>query len=110
VFPNFMLNVLPGRLQTNLVLPLAADRCRVVFRYYYDDVSSDAARRKIDADVAFSDGVQREDLEICERVQVGLGSRAYDRGRFSPDFEAAVHHFQRLLKDCYRTWLEGAAR
>jgi choline monooxygenase len=107
VFPNFMLNILPGRLQTNVVEPVAHDRCRVIFRYYYDDVASPAARQKIDDDLAYSDRVQAEDIEICERVQVGLQSRVYDRGRFSVEFEAGVYHFQQLLKQSYRAWLAG---
>src|SRR5439155_1156754 len=44
VFPNLMLNVVPGRLQSNVVVPVAPDRCKVIFRYYYDDVTSAAAR------------------------------------------------------------------
>ena len=104
VFPNLMLNVVPGRLQSNVVIPTAPDRCKVVFRYYYDDVASAAARERIEADIAFSDRVQTEDAEICERVQQGLGSRAYDRGRFSVRFEEGVYHFQNLLKQAYRTW------
>ena len=40
LFPNMTLNILPGRLQTNIILPLAPDRCRVVFDYYYTDVTS----------------------------------------------------------------------
>ena len=110
VFPNFMLNVLPGRLQTNVVVPLAPDRCRVVFRYYYDDVSSAAARERIDADLAFSDHVQQEDMEICARVQLGISSRAYQRGRFSPTFEEGVYRFQCLLKEAYREWLIESPR
>lgn len=105
IYPNFMLNILPGRLQTNLVIPVAPDRCRVVFRYFYADVDSAAARKLIDDDVAYADRVQAEDIEICERVQEGLASRAYDRGRFSVPFEGGVHHFQNLLRRAYRDWL-----
>ncbi len=103
VFPNFMLNILPGRLQTNLVLPDGHDRCRVIFQYFHE--APDAAR--IDADLAYSDGVQAEDASICARVQQGLGSRAYDTGRFSVKYEAGVHHFQELVREAYRTGLEG---
>lgn len=110
IFPNFMLNILPGRLQTNLVTPLAPDRCRVTFRYFYDDVESDGARRRIDEDVAYSDAVQAEDADICARVQQGLASRAYDRGRFSVKYEAGVHHFQELVKGAYRAGLERSSR
>lgn len=102
LFPNFMLNILPGRLQTNLVLPEGADRCRVIFQYFHDEVDSPAARQRIEADVAYSDGVQAEDAEICALVQRGLGSRSYDRGRFSVRYEAGVHHFQELLREHYR--------
>lgn len=31
-------------------------------------------------------------------VQLGLASRGYDRGRFSVEAEAGVHHFPSLLK------------
>ncbi|MDH4042979.1 MAG: aromatic ring-hydroxylating dioxygenase subunit alpha [Gemmatimonadota bacterium] len=106
-FPNVMLNILPGRLQTNVVVPLAPDRCRIEFRYYYAEVESAAARRVIEDDLAFSDAVQAEDLEICERVQEGLESGVYDRGRFSPEMETAVHHFQSLLKRAFRQRLES---
>ena len=105
VFPNLMLNVVPGRLQLNIVIPVAADHCRVVFRYYYDDPEATGARERIETDVTFSDRVQQEDAEICERVQRGLRSRAYDRGRFSVRFEEGVHHFQQLLKRAYRDHL-----
>jgi choline monooxygenase len=107
IFPNFMLNILPGRLQTNLVLPDGHDRCRVIFQYFYDDVSGSAAERRIEEDLAYSDAVQQEDIMICERVQQGLASQAYDRGRFSVKYEAGVHHFQELVRAAYR---EGTAR
>ena len=102
VFPNFMMNILPGRLQTNLVLPLAHNRCRVVFDYYYDDIASQEALRRIEDDIAYSDRVQHEDIEICELVQRGLESVAYDTGRFSPEMEEGVYHFQCLLKKAYK--------
>ncbi len=47
--------------------------------------------------IAFSDEVQREDMEICRAVQQGLQSGVYDRGRFSVKRENGVHHFQQLV-------------
>jgi choline monooxygenase len=102
VFPNFMLNILPGRLQTNVIVPLAHNRTRVIFDYFYDDVDSPAAKKIIADDIEYSDRVQKEDMEICEHVQKGLESRAYDRGRFSVKCEQGVYHFQTLLKEFYR--------
>ena len=110
IFPNLMLNILPGRLQTNVVLPLTHERCIVLFEYYYDDVRSDAAKRLIEEDVQYSDRIQEEDAHICAHVQKGLASRAYTRGRFSAECEQGVHHFQGLLKEHYKRWfnaLEG---
>jgi len=101
-----MLNVLPHRIQANLVLPDGPDRCRVIFWYYYDEPGAPGRDAQIDADLDYSDVVQREDREICERVQHGLRSRAYDRGRFSVEMESGVHHFQTLLKQAYRRFFE----
>jgi choline monooxygenase len=106
VFPNFMLNILPGRLQTNIVVPTGPESCRVIFDYFYDDVESEAGRSRAADDMAFAHEVQGEDIEICERVQRGLASRAYDRGRFSVRFEAGVHWFQRRLGEAYGEWIE----
>jgi len=102
VFPNFMLNILPGRLQTNIIVPLAHNRTLTIFDYYYDDVESPGAQKMIEADIAYSDRIQREDIEICEHVQRGLASKAYHRGRFSVKCEQGVYHFQQLLKNLYR--------
>jgi len=111
VFPNLMLNILPGRLQVNRVDQAAANACSVVFDYYYGELGSPAAGRiaadRVAADRAFSDRVQAEDIEICEHVQRGLQSNAYDRGRFSYDLEAGVHHFQSVLKNAYRDELHA---
>ena len=99
LWPNTMLNILPGRVQTNRVLPLAGNRCRVEFDFYYP-IDGDATRRERDLD--FSDLVQREDIDICECVQRGLASGSYVAGRLNPKRESGVHHFHELLREAYR--------
>ncbi|MBI1803046.1 MAG: aromatic ring-hydroxylating dioxygenase subunit alpha [Ignavibacteriae bacterium] len=106
LFPNFMLNILPGRLQTNIVLPLSHNRCRIIFDYYYDDIASPGALRLIENDIAYSDKIQQEDMEICGHVQHGIESVAYDKGRFSVEMEQGVYHFQCMLKKAYRQIVE----
>jgi choline monooxygenase len=101
IWPNTMLNILPGRLQTNRVLPLAAGRCRVEFEYYYPPQLGDVAASH-QRDHAFSDLVQREDVAICEHVQRGLASGSYIAGRLNPRRENGVHHFHELLRAAYR--------
>ena len=100
LWPNTMLNILPGRLQTNRVVPLAADRCRVEFDSYYAPGDDSAARQQ--ADREFSDEVQGEDIAICEEVQRGLASGSYHAGRLNPLRESGVHHFHELLRASYR--------
>jgi choline monooxygenase len=103
LYPNTMLNILPGRLQTNRVLPLGADRCRVEFDFFYAPVEDETAEDRKARDLAFSDEVQIEDVTICEEVQRGLASGSYEAGRLNPLRENAVHHFQELLRAAYRT-------
>ncbi|HUR39712.1 MAG TPA: aromatic ring-hydroxylating dioxygenase subunit alpha [Verrucomicrobiae bacterium] len=99
VYPNIMLNCLPGRLQTNRVLPLNAERCRIDFDYYYAQ-GADPVRGE--QDQGFSDEVQAEDAQICAAVQKGLASGSYVPGRLNPKRESGVHHFHELLREAYR--------
>jgi choline monooxygenase len=96
VYPNFMINVYEEVMDTNLVLPIATDSCLVQFDFYFADVSE--GRRAYNAEsVAVSERVQVEDVDICESVQRGLRSRAYEAGRLSVRREAGEHLFHRLL-------------
>jgi choline monooxygenase len=102
IYPNIMLNILPGRMQTNRVIALSADRCRVEFDFYYPPDDSEAAAARREQDLLFSDEVQREDIAICEHVQRGLNSGSYVAGRLNPTRESGVHHFHELLRAAYR--------
>jgi choline monooxygenase len=100
LFPNVMLNVYLGQMQTNVVLPNGHDRCTVVFEWYAAyppaDAATDPSWTKL---LAFSDEIQIEDIEICEVVQRNLRSRIYDRGRYCARRENGVHHFHSLLHE-----------
>ena len=96
IYPNFMINIYEGVMDTNLVLPFGPDKCRVIFDFYFSDVSS-AREEQNNASIATSEKVQDEDVAICESVQKGLASRAYGAGRLSVKREAGEHLFHRLL-------------
>ncbi len=101
LYPNLMLNWYEGYLDTNLVVPLGIDRCRVVFDFYFaPDSDADHNARS----VAIANRVQEEDIGVCESVQRGLHSRAYETGRLSVRREAGEHLFHRLL---HRQMLAG---
>ena len=95
-YPNFMINLYAGYMDTNLVLPDGVDRCKVIFDFYFDDVS-EAAAEKNRQSIAVGERVNDEDVGICESVQRGLHSRAYQAGRLSVRREAGEHLFHRLL-------------
>src|ERR1700674_4591525 len=94
--PNFMFNCYEGYLDTNLVILVDVDHCRVIFDYYFSDVS-EAGRAYNEQSVSVGNQVQDEDLGICEAVQRGLKSRAYGAGRLSARREAGEQLFHQLL-------------
>src|SRR5712671_1569086 len=96
LYPNFMMNYYDGVLDTNLVRPLDVDHTEVIFDFYFADIS-ESARERNRASISVGDRIQQEDLDICESVQRGLGSRAYQAGRLSVRREAGEHLFHRLL-------------
>jgi choline monooxygenase len=93
LYPNFMINIYDGVMDTNLVLPLAQDKCLVIFDFYFGESTAEYKAES----VAVSDRVQMEDVDICESVQRGLGSRAYGPGRLSVRRETGEHLFHCLL-------------
>jgi len=96
-YPNFMINCYAGYMDTNLVIPVDVDHCRVIFDFYFGEVATEPARKYNAESIAVGDRVQSEDLGICEAVQRGLKSRAYGAGRLSVRREAGEHLFHRLL-------------
>ena len=92
-----MLNRYGPCLDTNLVVPLGPDRCRVDYEFYFEQTEGEDEQRFIEQSIAQSDVTQREDAAICESVQRGLRSESYDRGRYAPTVENGEHHFHKLL-------------
>lgn len=93
LFPNIMMNFYPWGLSLNIVIPLELERTKVHFlNYVWDE-----RKRSIGAGSAI-DRVERQDEDIVEKVQKGVKSRFYRRGRYSPEWERGVHQFHRLLE------------
>ena len=96
IYPNLMINVYDGVMDTNLVSPRGIDKTEVIFDYYFADVSERARKHNL-ASIAVSEQIQAEDVAICESVQRGLNSRSYSTGRLSVRREAGEHLFHKLL-------------
>ncbi|KAG7545672.1 Aromatic-ring-hydroxylating dioxygenase alpha subunit C-terminal domain [Arabidopsis suecica] len=95
VYPNFMINRYGPWMDTNLVLPLGPRKCKVVFDYFLDPSLKDD-EAFIKRSLEESERVQIEDVVLCESVQRGLESQAYDKGRYAL-VEKPMHHFHCLL-------------
>ena len=79
--------------RTNVIVPLGPTRTLTLFEWYFREPDAPSVRERISETIAFSDEIQREDIDICEAVQRGLRSTTYDNGRYSPSRENGVHHF-----------------
>ncbi len=109
LYPNFMINIYEGVMDTNLVLPLGQDRCLVIFDFFFGDTSPEREQYNRES-VEVSDRVQAEDVDICESVQRGLHSRAYGAGRLSVRRETGEHLFHRLLAADLKRSLVASSR
>lgn len=97
MFPNTAINKYGPWIDVHTVLPRSPSTCTVIFDYFLQQqtratLSADA----IAAQLRASCDVQQEDIDICERVQVGLSSGGYQPGRYGGP-ECASHHFHTLL-------------
>jgi choline monooxygenase len=96
VFPNFMVNLYAGAMDTNVVFPLGPERCAVSIDFYVAPNGAPSLDFAADS-VKVGHRIQLEDVGVCEDVQRGLNSRSYDTGRYSVRRELGVFHFHKLL-------------
>jgi choline monooxygenase len=99
LFPNTMFNIYQDNLSSNVVLPLGPERTLTIFEWFFAEPGTGEGWESMQQTIAFSDEIQQEDIVLCEQVQRGLRSRAYDTGRFSARRENGVHHFQSLVRE-----------
>jgi len=97
IFPNFMINIYPDNLQANIIVPLGPDKTLTIFEWFFHGPGTGEGWESLQQSISFSDQVQKEDMEICGSVQLGLKSKTYTHGRFSVRRENGVHHFHQLL-------------
>jgi choline monooxygenase len=97
IYPNLMINRYGSFMDTNLVVPINENNCIVHMDYYYDPKST---TKQLEEDSRKdSHRVQEEDIYLCENVQRGLESQAYDSGRYVPTVEHAMYDFHKNLFD-----------
>ena len=101
LFPGTALVVLPNHAFVLFNRPVAANRTveTAVLLAHPESVDDPGAEDGIEQLAKFWDLVNRQDLEIVERVQEGLENPAYRGGRMCFRFEEPLHRFQNMVID-----------
>jgi Rieske 2Fe-2S family protein len=98
-FPALLTSLQPDYLLTYRMEPLAAARTRVTANIYFHAAAF--APELLAEDVfGFWDQVNSEDRQICERQQLGLSSRSFQRAAYSL-LEEGTHAFDQWLARRY---------
>jgi len=92
IFPNIMLNFYSWGLSVNIIEPINPKLTRVRFLSF--PISE---KKQPENSSASLDRVEKEDQDIILKVQKGIHSNFYKKGRYSAEHEKGVHHFHRLL-------------
>lgn len=98
LFPNLMFNLYPWGLSLNLIEPIGLEQTRV--RYFTWIWDKSRLNQGAGANVG---NTEHEDHSVILRVQQGIKSPLYDRGRYSPTMEQGVHRFHQLLTTSYNS-------
>jgi Rieske 2Fe-2S family protein len=84
LFPNMLLSLHPDYVMFHTLWPEASDRTHITCEWlFHPDAFGQPGFVPEDA-VSFWDETNRQDWNICERSQLGIGSRAYEPGPYSP--------------------------
>ena len=94
IFPNMMFNFYDWGLSINIIEPIAREKTRIRFLSFpikgkTQPINTESSLEKVES----------EDQLIVKKVQKGIKSRFYNRGRYSVKHEKGVHYFHRLLAE-----------
>lgn len=90
IYPNFMLSLAADHVAAFSLWPSGPAQTTILCDFLFDP--DEMAKPNFDpADVVdFWDLVNRQDWRICENVQAGMRSRAFDRGYYAPMEDASL--------------------
>ena len=92
IFPNIMLNFYSWGLSINIIEPINSKLTKIRFLSF--PISGEKQPENSSSSL---DKVEKEDQDIILKVQEGINSNFYNRGRYSAEHEKGIHHFHRLL-------------
>jgi len=95
--PNTMVNIYEDAMDTNIVLPLGPNKCKIIFDFFFTDGKKKSDKNKY---ITGAKQVQLEDKRVCERVMHGLKSRYYEPGPYAKP-EIGKFHFRKILAETF---------
>jgi Rieske 2Fe-2S family protein len=102
LFPNMLLSLHPDYVMVHTLWPQSSDRTLIECEWLFHPASSENPEFDPDDAVGFWDRTNREDWHICEQSLLGIASRAYRPGPYSPreGISAAFdREYERLMSD-----------
>ncbi|HMD43712.1 MAG TPA: aromatic ring-hydroxylating dioxygenase subunit alpha [Candidatus Acidoferrum sp.] len=96
IYPNLFLSLHPDYMMTHTLWPVAPDATRVICEWHFHPSEMNKPDFQAEDAVAFWDRTNREDWGISELSQLGISSRAYVPGPYSPR-EALPAAFDKLI-------------
>jgi Rieske 2Fe-2S family protein len=84
LMPNLLLSIHPDYVNYYLVTPVTADRTTVESEWMFSPDNESGAGFNPDDAIAFWDVTNRQDWEIVALSQLGISSRKYEPGPYSP--------------------------
>ncbi|MGA7271569.1 MAG: aromatic ring-hydroxylating dioxygenase subunit alpha [Acidimicrobiia bacterium] len=101
IFPNLALSLLPNHAFVMVLAPNGPGESResTFLLTHPDTVQGEESRGALENLHAFWDDVNREDIDIVERVQRGISTPEYRGGRMCYRFEEPLHRFQNMVID-----------
>ncbi|MEM9011075.1 MAG: ring-hydroxylating oxygenase subunit alpha [Pseudomonadota bacterium] len=108
LWPNTCIMRYPGRPSMIIlnVIPMGPDRTFETYDFFLETPEPDEA--ELEAIRYIDEVLQREDIDICESVQRGMATPAFQQGRIVSDAtgsglsEHAMHHFHGLVLEAYQ--------
>ena len=100
IFPNCLVSLHPDYVMLHTLWPRGAGRTEVVCEWFFEPETMEREGFDSKDAVEFWDLVNRQDWEVCELAQLGLGSAGYTPGRFT-QVEGTVHDFDRMVAEGY---------
>ncbi len=103
LFPNLLLGFQANHVYSMIVSPTSPTTCREEFMIFYANNEANEDRyipqRKSNLDAWTA--IFNEDMEPCERMQIGRHSPGFVGGAFSPAHDVCSHHFHQWIARHY---------